>query len=61
MKLNLLYKIVAVFFIIFHFHDVNYEEEKLAAASYLEILLLLGYDITRTTIKMMKRGFEKEK
>ncbi|TXK78496.1 hypothetical protein [Mesonia sp. K4-1] len=61
MKLNLLYKIVAVFFIIFHFHDVNYEEEKLAAASYLAILLLLGYDITRTTIKMMKRGFEKEK
>ena len=61
MKLNLLYKIVAVCFIIFHFHDVNYEEEKLAAASYLAILLLLGYDITRTTIKMMKRGFEKEK
>lgn len=61
MKLNLLYKIVAVFFIIFHFHDVDYEEEKLAAASYLAILLLLGYDITRTTIKMMKSGFEKEK
>lgn len=61
MKINLLYKIVAVFFIIFHFHDENYEEEKLAAASYLAILLLLGYDITRTTIKMMKRGFEKEK
>lgn len=61
MKLNLLYKIVAVFFIIFHFHDVNYEEEKLAAASYLAILLLLGYDITRTTIKMMKGGFKKKK
>lgn len=61
MKINLLYKIVAVFFIIFHFHDENYEEEKLAAASYLAILLLLAYDLITSTIKMLKSGFEKKK
>jgi len=54
MKLNLLYKIVLVFFIISHFHEVNYEEEKLAALSYIVLLLLLAYDIIRSTIVMLK-------
>jgi len=53
-NLNLFYKIVLVFFIISHFHPLNFEGEWIASISYLILLILLGIDITKSTIRNIK-------
>lgn len=54
--LNLLYKIIFVFFLISHFHDTNFDDNKLGTFSYFFLLILLALDLIIMTIKMFKKS-----